>query len=232
LFGRRDWLLGSSSIVLASLSPTLGHAAEAPVLLDRVAVRFWAPESGNVTRPQFVFEHELSFFARLTALSDPTYRSASGPYRTHHLRAALERWIAETLLASLRMDPDASAQEIRAQTKRASLFAALEAGGQKAVDEAARAEGLTAPDVERLLRLRARASLYLDRMVAPMLRPSLLELERVHETERTPYSDRPFSEVIEPLREWVVAQSLRAAAQNFYQSARPRLRIEYLTISL
>ena len=230
--GRRRWLLGVASLACAALPVRRLFAAPAALLLDRVAVRFWAPESGSASRPRFVFEHELAFFARMAALGDPTYRAEAGPYRNHHLRGALERWIAESLLASLRMEPEATEAEIGVQTERAWAYAAMEVGGQKGIDAAAQAEGLTRRDVDRLMRLRARASLYLDRMVAPMLKPTLLELERVHETERTPYSDRPFAEVVEPLRQWVAARSLRAAAQNFYRSARPRLRIEYLTISL
>ena len=61
----------------ASVEPVRAPAGES-VLLDRVAVRFTAPETGGIAKPQFIFERELAFEARLEALTDGRPR-APGP---------------------------------------------------------------------------------------------------------------------------------------------------------
>ena len=46
------------------------RADESPgTLVDRVVVRWYAPELGGVAKPQFIFERELSFEARLEAFN-------------------------------------------------------------------------------------------------------------------------------------------------------------------
>ncbi|HEY3595246.1 MAG TPA: hypothetical protein VGL13_15275, partial [Polyangiaceae bacterium] len=69
-------------------------------------VRFDAPESGGQAHPQFIFERELAFEARLEALADQGRADRSRPYIERHVRAALERHVAEELLAHLAMDPE------------------------------------------------------------------------------------------------------------------------------
>src|SRR5690606_9510556 len=82
------------------------------ITIDRAVVRFSAPEGGGRERPYFVYERELAFEARLVARADLAHRSKSEPYRRHHLQAALERHIAETLLAALTIDPSPSPTEL------------------------------------------------------------------------------------------------------------------------
>ncbi|MCH2110484.1 MAG: hypothetical protein MK135_14270, partial [Polyangiaceae bacterium] len=89
-------------------------------------------------------------------------------------------------------------------------------------------EGLGWLEVQRVFRRRARASLYLDRMVAPMLAPTQLTLRRVLLEVDTPFRGQPFYEVQEPLRRWWVARRLREAVVAYYQNARARLKIVYL----
>src|SRR6185436_18981215 len=93
------------------LAPVLASGAPAPV--DRAAVRFDAPETGGIARPQFVFERELAFEARLEALGDPDRSERASPYLDRHVRAALERHVAEELLSHLAMDPEPSPEEIK-----------------------------------------------------------------------------------------------------------------------
>src|SRR5690606_28437711 len=124
----------------------------------------------------FIHERELAFEARLVALADGAFRSTSESYRRHHLQAALERHIAEVLLSVLSLDPEPSAEVETRQQEAALAMAQQAAGGGEALAAAARAEGLGTLEVRRIFRRRARASLYLDQMVAPMLEPSELEL--------------------------------------------------------
>jgi hypothetical protein len=103
-----------------------------------------------------------------------------------------------------------------------------EVGGAGRLLQAASAEGLATLEVRRIFQRRARASLYLDQMVAPMLSPTELELRRAHRSGETPFSDSPFAEVRDSLRDYYVSQALRQAAARFFQRARARLKVEYL----
>ncbi len=211
-------------------SEKTGSAAPAPrLLLDRAVVRFSAPETGGARSPHFIFERALAFEARLEALADPTHAvNADQPYRRHHLQAALERHIAETLLASLRIDPNPTEEQVEAQMRAARVILTEQVGGAIALQEAARAEGVTSLELRNLLRRRARASLYLDRMVAPMLEPSDAELRKIHRSGQSPFRGHPFSEIAPKLRRWYVATALGRAALVYYQNARARLTIHFL----
>ena len=125
-------LLGA--LLGAALCLPFAPAASArPVVLDRAVVRFVAPETGGVASPRFVFERQLAFEARLDALADPDRvararaREGVEPYRDRHVRGALDRHIAETLLAALRIDPEPKRSEIEARVvaARAALMRAL-----------------------------------------------------------------------------------------------------------
>ena len=166
---------------------------------------------------------------RLVALADPSYRPGQGPvYRESHVRSALERHIAETLLASRRIDPEPAPEELTRQTRAARLVLVQSVGGVEALNAAARAEGIGEREILRILRRQARASLYLDRMVAPMLEPSDAELRSIHRSVQTPFRGRPFSEVAAPLRRWYVSRRLAIALQSFYGNARSRLSVTIL----
>src|SRR6266542_2344544 len=160
---------------MASADVALG----APVTIDRAVVRFDAPETGGIARPQFIFERELAFEARLEALGDPDFGQSGGGYLDRHVRAALERHVAEELLSQLA--------------------------------DAAKGEGLDESEVDRLVRREARASLYLDRMVAPMLEPSEAELREVHRSTANPFRGQKFDDVTAALRKWYVGERLEAA---------------------
>jgi hypothetical protein len=102
-------------------------------------------------------------------------------------------------------------------------------GGASRLAEAALAEGIDEREILRLLRRQARASLYLDRMVAPMLSPSEAELSNLHRTVATPFKSLPFDKAKAPLRRWYVTRRLSEALQAFYQNARSRIEVTILT---
>jgi hypothetical protein len=213
----------------SSAPPSPSGSAEVPALLDRVVVRFTSPETGGIDAPRFVLERELAFAARLEALADPTFQpGADEPFRPAHLRSALERLIAETILEALEVSPQPTERDIQARVNAAQAALAQRVGGAVALTEAARGEGLGPLEIFRLLQRQARASLYLDRMVAPMLRPSDAELRALHRSGRTPFSKQPYEEVQVALGRWYVSKRLGEAVFAYYEGARTRLNIQFV----
>ena len=215
----------ASSALIGALSVVSAVASAAPVTLDRAVVRFDAPETGGISHPQFVFERELAFEARIEALADPDRAERNSAYLDRHIRSALERHIAEELLSHLPMDPQPEQREIARRVLAARAVLEQRVGGAADLATAARAEGLDKAEVERIVLREARASLYLDRMVAPMLEPSEAELREVHRATSNPFRSQRFDDVAEPLRGWFVGQRLEAALGAFYQNARARVHI-------
>jgi hypothetical protein len=217
----------ASSPALAALAVllTAGAAQATPLLVDRSVVRFDAPETGGPLHPRLVFERELAFEARLEALADSDRPPGGTPYVDRHVRAALERHVAEELLAHLAMDPEPRADEIARRAESARAVLEQRVGGPTELAEAAEAEGIDANEVDRLVQREARASLYLDRMVAPMLEPSEAELREVHHSTTNPFRGQRFEDVIGALRKWYVSERLEAALAAFYQNARGRVHL-------
>lgn len=206
----------------------VGAAAELPVVpettaIDRVVVRWNAPETGGVQKPQFIFARELSFEARLEGLADPDPDRAA--YRDRHVRAALDRHIAETLLASMPTLPEPKPAEIAARAENARAMLEQRVGGRDRLVEAAAVEGISSDELDAMLRRQAKASLYLDRMVAPMLEPSELEMLALHRSGSTPFSSMPFEGVKEGVKRWYVGVRLSQALETYYQNARSRVAI-------
>jgi hypothetical protein len=217
---------GSAGVALAQKPP-------GEVFVDRVVARFTSPETGGVVAPRFIFERELSFEARLEALSDASFRNSDevAPYMQRHVRGALERHMAETLLGHLEIDPEPTPAELQSRMRVAHRSLAQQVGGEAALEGARQDEGLGHREMSRLYYRRARASLYLDRMVAPMLSPSHTELRVVHRTTATPFSAQPYESVEPLLRRWYVTQRLNAAVRAFYEGARSRIKLTLLAPS-
>ena len=208
-----------------------GHAEEAPAtpgaagatLLDRIVVRWSSPQTGGEEKPQFIFERELAFETRLETLTDPD--PDPGVYPDRHLRAALDRHIAEALLASLTVVPTPTPQEIAARAEAARKILEQRVRGRDRLLTAAALEGISSDELDALLRREAKASLYLDRMVAPMLEPSPVELRALHQSGATPFKDESFEKVQPALARWYVGQKLSQALETYYSNARNRVTL-------
>jgi hypothetical protein len=221
------WLLPSALLAAPSAAPARSSTRGA--LVDRAVVRFEAPETGGARHPRFVFERELSFEARLEALSDADRASLGDvPYRERHVTAALDRNISETILGALHIEPEPSPLELEHQSQLAHRLLSDRAGGEDALDTARRAEGISEREFARLLLQKARASLYLDRMVTPMLEPSDAELRSLHQSTNTPFRNAPFDTIRPALLRWYVSRRLNAALASFYENARSRIDVTIL----
>ena len=218
------WLLVTAAIWCAV--PCASAQAQ-PVTLDRVVVRFYAPETGGVERPRFISERRLAFEARLEALADQD-RGSDDAYRERHVSAALERHISEVLLASLRIEPEPSEAVMTRQLELARKLMSDRVGGDDALSAAQRAEGISSAELSSLLRRQARASLYLDRMVAPMLRPSDAELEAIQRSAPAALQNEPFVRVRPLLLRWYISRRLASAMSSFFQEARSRVTVTLL----
>jgi hypothetical protein len=204
------------------------RAQAEPVVLDRAVVRFYAPETGGVERPRFISERRLAFEARIEALADRDRPSEAAPYRERHVSAALERHISEVLLASLRIEPEPSEVVVARQVELARKLLSDRVGGEDPLLSAQRAEGISNAELWSMLRRQARASLYLDRMVAPMLRPSDAELEAIQRSAPAALQNEPFVRARPRLLRWYVGRRLGSAMASFFQEARSRVTITLL----
>ncbi len=192
-------------------------------LVDAVTVRFYTPETGGASHPVFVTQRTLSFEARLDALSEEG--ATSSRYQERHLRIALERHISEEILAHLPLErePD-EAELVRVATElRATL--AQRVGGEAVLVQTEAAEGLDDFEVTAFVKRRARAALYVERAISPLLYPSEEQLREVYRTTPHPYRKLKFDEARQPLTRWFVDERLRAAEATFLQGARTRVKI-------
>jgi len=208
-------------------------ATPAPAVdLDRVAVRFFAPETGGADHPRFVLERSLAFQARLEAMADSPQGIGDG-YQERNVRNALEHDIAEQLLATLgqKLIDDSPADkrpqpsEIDRVTKQLSGAQLERLGGRARVDAAAAAEQIAPSEVDALLARGAFAAWYLDRAVTPLLNPSDEQLREVHRTGANPFRGQPFDTIRDALARWFVIDRVRVTEQSFLQAARSHMKI-------
>lgn len=220
---RRTWLAGLAAACLPATART------APLRLDRAVARYVAPEIGGPASPRFVYERELAFEARLLALADPDRDQRDPrPYRARHVGEALERHVAESILATLTVDPPLDAGSLARLTALSRGILEQRAGGGEKLAAALLAEGLDEGALLRVVRRQARAGAWLDRMVAPMLAPSDAELASIHRTQPTPFRGRPFRDVAPALRRWYLGRALGDAVTAWYRASRARVRITIL----
>ena len=84
-------------------------------------------------------------------------------------------------------------------------------------------------EITNMLRRQARASIYLDRMVAPMLTPTRTELRQVYANERHPFAQQSFEDAEAALKRWWIGHRLADAVEQYYTNARQRLIVTVLT---
>ena len=223
------------AIALTAAAPATAQddAASEVEQLDRVVVRWQARAAGGVKTPQFISARELAFAARLEALGEGAEQNV--PFTGKQLRSAIQRHVTESILARLPVDPAPSPKEVARYAEAARTILAQRIGngdtaaGNAAIDGARRSEGITNEELDTVLRRRARASWYLDKMVAPMLEPSELDLREVHKTGETPFTAQRFEDVEQALRQWYVSSRMSAALDQYYRAMRTRVDVTLIS---
>lgn len=215
------WPAAALMMALA-FAPGAARAEGSEVVLDGTAVRFYAPETGGARRPQFISHRVLAFQAAVEAKAED--RENVG-VQDRHVRAAVDRLVVEGVLAALPLERTPDAREL------ASVMAVLRAGlsarvgGDDVLVAAAAAQGLSPEELDQVFARRARAALYADRLLRPILYPSEEQLREVFRTAPHPYRGQRFEDVKSFLAAWYVDERLRGALTAFLQSARARIRV-------
>lgn len=170
--------------------------------------------------PQFIFERQLAFEARIEALAD---REPNAHPTERQVRGALDRVIAETMLAALAITPPPTAAQVAQRAALVRRQLEQRVFGADNLTRAASAEGIGSDELDTLFRRKARASLYIDRMMAPMVEPSVDELLRLWRSGATPFTERPFEEATPSIRSWYLGESLRRSLADYTSSSRSRV---------
>jgi hypothetical protein len=212
--------------------PGPARHSQTGAIVDRVAVRFYAPEMGSSSRPRFVSERTLAFEARLEAEAEGAAGDGltggalgSGAYQERYVRSALEHHIAEELLASLQIQTGQEPAELPHLASAARVALTERVGGEEGLRLAASIEGIDATEIDAILRRKARAAYYLDHEISPILHPSEEQLREVFRTSSHPFKGKRFENVREDLLRWFVAERLRVAEAAYLQTARNRVKI-------
>jgi hypothetical protein len=215
---------GGAIVLAIALGSSVALAAPGPrATVDRVAVRYYAPETGGSSHPRFVSERMLAFETRIEALAEQA--PPQSQYEDRFVRAALDRHVAEDMLSALAVQSGESPVGLPGLVSEERLGLNERVGGADALSVAMREEGIDEAEVDALVRRRVRAAWYVDRTLTPLLRPSDEQLREVFRTSAHPFKNQPFDKVRAALERWFVEERLRVAETTFLQAARARVRI-------
>jgi hypothetical protein len=224
LSSARAFGVALAALVVSSGGAAFAEAAPAAhATIDRVAVRYYAPETGGSGRPHFVSERMLSFEARLDALAEEA--TDKDAFEDRFVRGALDRHVAEDMLSSLAVQSGTTPADLSSLADEERTGLVERVGGADALRRAMALEGIDDSELDTLLRRRARAALYVDRALTPLLRPTDEQLREVFRTSAHPFKNAPFESVRPALARWFVEERLRAAETTFLQVARARVRV-------
>jgi hypothetical protein len=190
---------------------------------DRTAIRFIAPETGGPSRPRYISDRELGFFARIEAMNENV--TVNGEYPERYVRAATDRLVARAMLASLMIQRGSEPPDLPklAQDARAELADRI--GGPPALEAAMKKEGIEEDELLAFLRDQVRAAFYIDRGITPILTITEDSLREAFRAAIHPYRNMKFEDARVRLRRWVIAERQRSAELEFLQGARARIKI-------
>lgn len=203
---------------LAIAVTTPAHAE----IVDRVVVRLISPETGGAAHPRFFTEREVAFFTRVEATIE---LSESGEYQERYVRAAVDRLVARSMLASLLVQRGVEPPELRRQAEDARAELETRLGGPQLLADALKKEHLDDDELLSFLEDEVRAAFYVDRAISPILAVTEDSLRETFRSALHPFRGAKFDEVRPRLKRWLVTERLRAAELEFLQGARARIKV-------
>jgi hypothetical protein len=224
LRGAAGLLTALFSVSLVARVAQADSAGGERAVLDRVAVRFFAPETGGAARPRFITDRILSFEARLLAMSEQGASGELAP-QERYLRLAIDRHVTEELLSSLGIEGAKDTFDLGRLADEARLELEGRIGGPGPLARAAAIEQIEPEEVQALFLRHARALYYLDRHVTPLLSPSEEQLRDAFHSAAHPYRDKKFEDARKDFVRWFVAERVKAVESTFLQTARSRVKI-------
>jgi hypothetical protein len=223
---------GVAAAALASLAgsgtPANGQPRTPSVrfALDRAAVRFTAPETGGLTRPQVFTERELACLARIEALIEE--RAVPADYADRYRRAVTQRAIGEELLAALQLARGSEPRNLPGLAGQLRRDIEQRVGGADTLNLALRTEGVASAELDHWLRQRVRAASYADANIAPLSSIADDELFGLYQGSDHPFKGRAFTDARSDFTRFVASERLRRIATEYLQSARSRVVVTYL----
>lgn len=222
---RREALCAAILGLLGAAAPSTAAAQAQPqraTTSDRVVVRFFAPETGGSTQPRFITERMLAFEATLEAIGEGSPEDA---YHERYLRAAMERHVAEEMLAGLMVARGSEPQNLPKLVDDARKALAARLGGDSVLAATAAREGIDETEIVEMMRRKMRAAYYIDRALVPILNPSDEELREAFRSSVHPFKGGKYEDVEVALRRWVIFERLRISEVAFLQAARSRVKV-------
>lgn len=196
-----------------------------PVVPDRVAVRFIAPETGGAAAPRFFTERQIAFFARVEAMMEGVPVEGSDAYPERYVRGATDRLIARQMLASLLVQRGSEPPNLPKLALDARLELADRIGGPAVLEDAMQREGLEEQELLALLFNQVRSAWYIDAAMTPIFAVTEDSLREAFRATLHPFRSMKFEDARLRLRRWLISERMRAAELEFLQSARTRIRI-------
>jgi hypothetical protein len=192
-------------------------------VVDRVAVRFVAPETGGSAHPRFFTQREVAFHARLEALLEQSPIEGT-EIPEAYARAAIDRLVARTMLASLMIQRGVEPPDLAraSHEARGELEARL---GEATLASTLKTEGIDDTELLAFLRDYVRATHYIDRSVTPVLTVTEDQLREAFRATLHPFRGAKFEDVRPRLKRWLVAERVRVAEIEYLQGVRARIRV-------
>lgn len=200
-----------------------GRAVER-VVPDRVLVRYIAPETGGAARPRFFTEREVAFFARVEAAIE-RIPIENDSYPERHVRIATERLVARAMLSSLLVQGGSEPSDLAARVVAARAELAGRMGGEPALDNALKHEGIEEEELAAFLRDEVRAIWYADKALQPLLSVREDALREAYRSTVHPFRAMKYEDAKRLLRLWLVVERMRSFELEYLQSARSRIKI-------
>lgn len=131
------------------------------------------------------------------------------------------------MLSRLPLDPEPDAAALLRVARILEAAVIDRVGGEAVLSKAGAIEGFDARDVDSYFLHEARAALYVERAISPVLYPTEDVLRDVFRTTAHPYRGAKYEDVHDALDRWFAFERLRAAESQFLQGARTRVKIAY-----